>query len=314
MPLKTGLNFWLENFFLADGTPKYYDTNIYPVDIHSASAAIVALCELNQIDNRCLPQAEKTLRWTIENMRDEQGFFYYQKKKNKTVKIPSSVGRRRGRLTRWRVFSKQKIKKFKLKSFRRIYHLPFTNYHLLSMRIWIDLGNSPHVPFFGALAKEFERRGHTVLWTARDYAQTVELARTAGIDAKVFGTHGGKSVFQKGGKFIGRTWDLLRWARGKKIDLVVVHNSQEPLVVARILHIKSVTLMDYEHHPGNHLSFRTAKKVIVPESFPEEFLRKFGVSEKKVRRFRGIKEDVYLSDFEPDEEFSNRTRKTRHIA
>ena len=137
------------------------------------------------------------------------------------------------------------------------------------MRIWIDLGNSPHVPFFGALAKEFERRGHTVLWTARDYAQTVELARTAGIDAKVFGTHGGKSVFQKGGKFIGRTWDLLRWARGKKIDLVVVHNSQEPLVVARILRIKSVTLMDYEHHPGNHLSFRTAKKVIVPESFPD---------------------------------------------
>ena len=86
--LKTGLNFWLENFFLADGTPKYYDTNIYPIDIHSASAAIAALCELNQIDNRCLPQAEKTLRWTIENMRDEQGFFYYQKKKNKTVKIP----------------------------------------------------------------------------------------------------------------------------------------------------------------------------------------------------------------------------------
>ena len=98
---------------------------------------------------------------------------------------------------------------------------------------------------------------------------------------KVFGTHGGKSIFQKGGKFVGRTWDLLRWARGKKIDLVVVHNSQEPLVVARILQIKGVTLMDYEHHPGNHLSFRTAQKVIVPESFPDEFLRKFGVSEEK---------------------------------
>ena len=84
------------------------------------------------------------------------------------------------------------------------------------MRIWIDLGNSPHVPFFGVLAKEFERRGHSVLWTARDYAQTVELAQTAGIDAEVFGTHGGKSVFQKGGKFVGRIWNLLRWARGKK--------------------------------------------------------------------------------------------------
>jgi hypothetical protein len=86
--IKTGLNFWLENFFLADGTPKYYDKNIYPVDIHSASAAIAALSELNQSDERCLPQAEKTLRWTIENMRDSQGFFYYQKQKNRTVKTP----------------------------------------------------------------------------------------------------------------------------------------------------------------------------------------------------------------------------------
>lgn len=173
------------------------------------------------------------------------------------------------------------------------------------MRIWIDLGNSPHVPFFGALAKEFEQRGHTILWTARDYAQTVELARTAGIDAEVFGTHGGKRIFQKVKKFAGRIFDLLKWARGKKIDLAVSHNSQEPLIIARILRIKSVNLMDYEHHPGNHLSFRAAKKVIVPESFPEEFLRKFGVSKKKVRRFQGIKEDVYLSDFKPDENFQN---------
>ena len=86
--LKTGLNFWLENFFLADGTPKYFDKSVYPVDIHSASAAIAALSELNQIDKRCLPQAEKTLRWTIENMRDARGFFYYQKQKNRTNKIP----------------------------------------------------------------------------------------------------------------------------------------------------------------------------------------------------------------------------------
>jgi hypothetical protein len=86
--MKKGLNFWLENFFLADGTPKYFDKGIYPVDIHSASAAIAALSELNQIDNRCLPQAEKTLVWTIENMRDRTGFFYYQKLKNRTVKIP----------------------------------------------------------------------------------------------------------------------------------------------------------------------------------------------------------------------------------
>lgn len=170
------------------------------------------------------------------------------------------------------------------------------------MKIWIDLGNSPHVPFFQALAKEFESRGHEILWTARDYAQTVELANKAGIDATVFGTHGGKNVLSKAAKFSGRVLDLTKWARRKKIDLVVSHNSQEPLVAARLLGIRSVNLMDYEHHPGNHLSFRAAKRVIVPTSFPDEALKRFG-AERKAKKFDGIKEDVYLADFEPDPAF-----------
>jgi hypothetical protein len=85
--LRKGLDYWLENFFLADGTPKYYDRETFPVDIHSASAAVVALAELNEFDARGLPLAEKVARWTIENMRDEEsGFFYYQKRRNKIVK------------------------------------------------------------------------------------------------------------------------------------------------------------------------------------------------------------------------------------
>lgn len=173
------------------------------------------------------------------------------------------------------------------------------------MRLWIDLGNSPHVPFFRALSREFEMRGHEIIWTARDYAQTVELANIAGLDPTVFGTHGGKNIVSKGLRFVSRVLELLRWARGRKIDLVISHSSQEPLVVARILGIRSVNIMDYEHHPGNHLSFRMAKRVIVPEVFPIAALRRFGVAEAKVRRFVGIKEDVYLSDFEPNETFSD---------
>jgi len=172
------------------------------------------------------------------------------------------------------------------------------------MRIWIDLGNSPHVPFFSAIAGELEARGHDILWTARDYAQTVELAAAAGLNATVFGKHGGKNLISKGMKFANRLWELSRWAAGKKIDLVLSHNSQEPLVVARLLGIKSVDLMDYEHHPGNHLSFRTAKRLIVPKCFPDSALKKFGASDKKVRRYDGIKEDVYLADFEPDPGFA----------
>ena len=160
------------------------------------------------------------------------------------------------------------------------------------MRIWIDLGNSPHVPFFRALSCEFVSRGHEIVWTARDYAQTVELAHKASLDPTVFGTHGGKGLVSKGTKFISRIVELRKWAKDKKIDLIVSHNSQEPLAVARLLGFKSVNLMDYEHHPGNHLSFRMAKKLVVPQSFPAEALKRFGVADSKVRRFDGDRKSV----------------------
>jgi len=161
--------------------------------------------------------------------------------------------------------------------------------------IWIDLGNTPHVLFFQALAQEFESRGHTVLWTARDYSQTVPLAQKMGLDPAVIGKHGGKGIVSKVWHYVSRIYELLRWARGKGIDLVVSHSSQEPLAVAKLLGLPGVNLMDYEHHPANHVSFRMAKRVIVPASFPDDALRRFGVNEAKVRRFQGIKEDVYLA-------------------
>jgi len=86
--IQKGVRFWIDNFFLDDGTPKYYDKSVYPIDIHSATVAIAALCELSEIDSRMLPQARKTATWTIENMRDTQGYFYYQLRKRGIVKTP----------------------------------------------------------------------------------------------------------------------------------------------------------------------------------------------------------------------------------
>jgi hypothetical protein len=78
-----GRSYWLNNFFLAEGVPKYYDKETYPIDIHSAAAAIVGLCELEETD-----LAKRVGSWTIDNMLDSEGFFYYQKRKNGAVKTP----------------------------------------------------------------------------------------------------------------------------------------------------------------------------------------------------------------------------------
>jgi hypothetical protein len=86
--IKRGFEFWLENMFLPDGTPKYYDSETYPIDIHSAAAAIAVLAEFCDLDPRALPLAEKVAGWTIENMRDPEGYFYYQLRRGETVKTP----------------------------------------------------------------------------------------------------------------------------------------------------------------------------------------------------------------------------------
>ncbi|HEX8073112.1 MAG TPA: DUF354 domain-containing protein [Pyrinomonadaceae bacterium] len=171
------------------------------------------------------------------------------------------------------------------------------------MRLWIDLANSPHVPFFGALVPEFVARGHEVELTARRFAQTVELAEAAGLRPAVVGGHGGRGLAGKAANLAGRAAALARWARGRRFDLAVSHNSYTQIVAARGLGLGVVTLMDYEHQPANHLAFRLAHRVVVPRAFPEEALRRFGAHARKVRRYAGTKEDVYLADFAPDPNF-----------
>ena len=174
------------------------------------------------------------------------------------------------------------------------------------MRLWIDLANSPHVPFFKALVKRFTSQGHEVETTARDFAETVPLAQAAGFDAHVVGVHGGRAVSAKAGTLMSRAWVLGGWARGRKFDLAISHNSYSQIIAARALGIKTVTLMDYEYQPANHLAFRLTSRIIVPASFPVTRLRRYGASAGKVRRYHGTKEDVYLADFQPDATFDAR--------
>jgi predicted glycosyltransferase len=61
-------------------------------------------------------------------------------------------------------------------------------------------------------------------------------------------------------------------------------------------------MMDYEHQPANHLAYRLADRVIVPECYPERELRKQGAA-KKSRRYAGFKEEITLAGFVPDPNF-----------
>lgn len=74
-----GYEYWKKTFFLADGTPRYYDYKTLPIDIQCCSQAIDTLVYFNDRDASSLELAEKVARWTIKNMQDPSGYFYYRR-------------------------------------------------------------------------------------------------------------------------------------------------------------------------------------------------------------------------------------------
>jgi predicted glycosyltransferase len=169
------------------------------------------------------------------------------------------------------------------------------------MRIWVDLTNSPHVLVLRPVIRALEQRGATVLVTARDFAQTLELCERHGIACEAIGRHRGGRLAAKGVGLLSRSAALARWARGRRIDLAVGHGSNDVTVAAALLRIPSSTAFDYEWAKVQHtVNCRLAKAVVVPEAIPPERLRPYGATAAKLRRYPGLKEEYYLADFEPD--------------
>src|SRR5258707_12730951 len=64
-------------------------------------------------------------------------------------------------------------------------------------KIWIDIDNSPHVPFFLPIIDELKKRGFEVELTARDIYQVCQLLDFFNLKCKVIGGHYGKNKFFK---------------------------------------------------------------------------------------------------------------------
>lgn len=82
-----GLEYYLKNFFLKDGIPKYYHNRTYPIDIHCPAQLSITISKTGKlIEYKDL--VEKVLLWTVRNMQDKKGYFYYQLKPGLSSKIP----------------------------------------------------------------------------------------------------------------------------------------------------------------------------------------------------------------------------------
>jgi len=168
------------------------------------------------------------------------------------------------------------------------------------VRVWVDITAPAHVLVFRPLIALMRERGDEVEVTARDYAQTVQLLEQHGIEADLIGHHGGRSRVGKLGTMVTRLSKLRGWARGRHFDAALAHGSHHLTMTARALGIPSSTTFDYEFATVQHqLGCRAATFVVVPDAIPPDRLERYGVHPPKLRQYPGLKEEYYLSDFEP---------------
>lgn len=169
------------------------------------------------------------------------------------------------------------------------------------MNIWIDFSNSPHPLIFAPIIDRLAELGHHVSITCRDTAQTSDLTLSRWPDAAVIGGTTPRTKRAKAAAIVQRVAALSGWALGRKVDLALSHNSYAQIAAARALGIRVVTVMDFEHQQANHLAFRLAHRILLPEALPIELVRRQGARSTKIARFAGLKEELVFADFEPDE-------------
>lgn len=161
------------------------------------------------------------------------------------------------------------------------------------MNIWLEISNSPHINLFAGMIHDLGR-SHRVIVTARPLANTLELLELHRIAHTVVGRHYGAARLAKAYGYPVRVCQLWHFLRDKKIDVAISQSSFHSPVAARLLGVRSIYMNDNEHALGNIPAFLAASQILVPEFLSAENLRRQYASPRKVVRYPGVKEGIYL--------------------
>lgn len=168
------------------------------------------------------------------------------------------------------------------------------------MKIWIDLDNSPHVLFFKPIIQRLTLEHIETLVTVRSFSQTEELAAQHGLRYSTIGRHRNPLRFAtRVAATLHRAGQLAHFVRQRKPDVAVSHGSRALVLAAWSLRIPSITLYDYEFVSARIFN-KLSSRVLVPTVVARERLTAQGLDRRKFRAYPGLKEDVYIHDFEPD--------------
>jgi predicted glycosyltransferase len=160
------------------------------------------------------------------------------------------------------------------------------------MNVWVDIDNPPQARYLVPLVREFERRGHEVLLTARDHGETLPILQDEGLPFRVVGSTFGSGVPRKVRGLVSRALALGEVLERERREIdVVITGSRSATLAARRRTIPSFVIIDYEH--VNLLVQRLAASYIFyPDVIPESAFRRRGIQQVCLLPFRGLKEDL----------------------
>lgn len=168
------------------------------------------------------------------------------------------------------------------------------------MKIWFDADNGPHVLIMRPLVTELVRRGHEVVFTARDRTSTCELLDLYGLRYRKVGGEYGAGYRGKVAGTLGRAWALARAMRGSGAAVSYGHGSRALPIASRLLGVPTVTMYDYEWVNAS-LFNRLCRTILMPGVITPQRCGEAGIAAGKVRGYPGFKEELYLKGNPPDQ-------------
>ena len=168
------------------------------------------------------------------------------------------------------------------------------------MRIWIDITNTPHVNVLMPIIRHLEK-GHELIFTARDFSETLPLLKKNGITPIVYGNYKGKSRVKKVMGLLSRMWTML--FKLPKFDLALSLGGNYTSAIAFIRGKKSIVFSDNDIS-FKFFSFAMGSYFIFPYYFKyQKVQKKYHIKDSQIKTFNGFKEDIYIAEFEPDPAF-----------
>ena len=169
------------------------------------------------------------------------------------------------------------------------------------MKIWIDITNTPHVNTLMPIIRHLEVQGHELIYTARDFSETLPLLSKHGITPLVYGKYKGKSRVKKVMGLLQRMWMLLFDL--PKFDLALSLGGNYTSAIAWLRGKKSIVFSDNDIS-FKFFSFAMGSYFIFPFYFKyQKIQKKYRIKDGQIRTFQGFKEDIYIADFQPDYSF-----------